>query len=377
MAMTAQSDGEISAEGSRHRPGAAELWRAWLWALAGAAGADRSALKTAHVRLWLSDHELSAWTARRTRCRALDVELGANGNEIDWTQVRQALARKRVAGRPIVLRLAADQVLAKTMRFPAAVADVIAPVLRNQMQRLTPWPDNEVLFGYDILPKTDAGDHINVNVVAAHRPAIDSLRAAAAQAGLNVVRIDHANAAQAADAIALYDAGRDNRRRTAQRFGRLLVALLIIGLGIGTVGLFEAARSYQSKARLQEQISFAQLRIADHARQRNRHAATSDTYQSLLGRKSAKAPAVWVMNELTKAMPDHSWLSAFSIADGRLAIAGSSIDAAELLATLERTAAFTDVRFTAATTRDRESNRERFAIAATIVSAGWDGGGPR
>lgn len=376
MALAADMEGGISAKAVRRKPGLAELWRAWLWTLAGLAGAGRSALKTRHVRLWISDDGTTAWAANRYRTKALNLEFAAAAEATDWVEIRKALRKRRAGRRPVVLRLAADRVLVKTLRLPAAAGDVIEPVLRNQMQRLTPWPEDEVLFGYDILSTKSGSSHIDVEVVAAHRPTIDDLMSSATKAGLLVARVDHAGSPDARDGIALYDIGRRNQLQTARRFGRLLTIITAIGLCVGAIGLVEFARTHQANANLREQIGFAETRIADHARKRNQRHAVSGIYQALLARKTQQAPAISVMNEVTKAVPDHSWLTEFTLSDGRILITGSSANAAELITALEQTVAFNNVRFTAATTRDRDSNRERFAIGAEIVLSGRVGAQP-
>ncbi len=376
MALAENMEGGISAKAARRKPGLSALWRAWLWTLAGMAGAGRSALKTRHVRLWISDDGISALTANRNGTKALNLEFAAAAESTDWVEIKKALRKRRAGRRPVVLRIAADRVLVKTLRLPAAAGDVIEPVLRNQMQRLTPWPEDEVLFGYGVLSPKAGSNHIDVEVVAAHRPIIDDLMSSATKAGLLVARVDHASSPEARDGIALYDVGRRNQLQTARRFGRLLTIITAIGLCIGAIGLVEFARTYRANENLGEQIGFAQTRIADHARTRNQRHAVSGIYQTLLARRTKQAPAIWVMNEVTKAVPDHSWLTEFTLSGSRILITGSSANAAKLITALEQTAAFNDVRFTAATTRDRNSNRERFAIGAEVVFSGRVGAQP-
>lgn len=367
MAFAANIDGGISARSERRLPGISDLWHNWLWTLAGMTGAGRSPVRGRHVRIWVSEDGLSPATATARRHRALDLNFATPLEQADWPEIRKALRRRGVARRPIVVRLARDQVLVKTIRLPAAVGDVMEPVLRNQMQRLTPWPDGEVVFGYGVLPSTPASSHIDVEVVAAHRPMIERLRKSVDEAGLALVRIDHAASPESSRGIALYDIGQQNQQQAARRVGRLLTLLAAVGLCIGAVGLFDFARSYRSSIEVEQQIALAKQRIANHARLATRRSASSDAYRNLMAQKIRHAPSIWVLDELTKSLPQHSWLSDLSLSDGRLTITGSSTNAAELISALERTDAFINVRFTAATTRDRTSGRERFVISANVV----------
>lgn len=367
MALAANMDGEISAKSERRMPGISDLWRSWLWTLAGMTGAGRSPVRRRHVRIWASDDGISLATATARRYRALGLDFATMLEATDWAEIHKALRRRGVARRPIVVRLAGDQVLVKTIRLPAAVGDVMEPVLRNQMQRLTPWPDGEVVFGYGVLPSTPASSHIDVEVVAAHRPMIETVKATVAEAGLTLVRIEHAASPEAGPGIALFDIGIQNQQRAARRVGRLLTLMAALGFSIGAVGLFDFARNYQASVDLEHQIGLAEQRIANHARLATQRHARSDSYRMLMAQKVRQAPAIWVLDELTKSIPKHSWLSDLSLSDGRITITGSSTNAAELISALDRTKAFNDVRFTAATTRDRTSGRERFVISANVV----------
>lgn len=367
MALAANMDGRIAAKTERRMPGVSDLWRSWLWTLAGMTGAGRSPARGRHVRIWVSDDGITAATATARRSRALGLEFQSALDKVDWAEIHKALRKRGVARRPIAVRLAGDQVLVKTLRLPAAVGDVMEPVLRNQMQRLTPWPEGDVVFGYSILPNSSGSSHLDVEVVAAHRPMIEALKESISEAGLVLARIDHAAAPDTGSGIALYDIGQQNQQRAALRVGRLLTLLSVVGACIGAVGLFDFARNYQSSLELEEQINGARQRIANHTRLTNRNSARSDVYRLLLAQKVRQAPAIWVLNELTKAVPKHSWLSDFSLSDGRVTISGSSTNAAALISALERTEAFDNVRFTAATTRDRTSGRERFVISANVV----------
>src|SRR5262245_15219961 len=64
-------------------------------------------------------------------------------------QLKAELTRRqanRKATGPIVLRLLPTEVVATSLTVPSAAREIMVPVLRNQIERLAPWPIDKALF---------------------------------------------------------------------------------------------------------------------------------------------------------------------------------------------------------------------------------------
>jgi Tfp pilus assembly protein PilN len=72
---------------------------------------------------------------------------------------------------------------------------------------------------------------------------------------------------------------------------------------------------------------------------------------------------------LTDALPDSGWLDGIHLDGSDLMISGFAPAAADLIAALERSGSFTNVRFAAAVVHDPARRAERFQIAASFKAA--------
>src|SRR5215475_5169834 len=67
-------------------------------------------------------------------------------------KVLSASTAKRVArsarGRFVILALSADKIVTRHLSVPAQAREYLAGIVRNQIERLSPWPAGEVMHGF-------------------------------------------------------------------------------------------------------------------------------------------------------------------------------------------------------------------------------------
>ena len=90
--------------------------------------------------------------------------------------------------------------------------------------------------------------------------------------------------------------------------------------------------------------------------------------EEFLRLRSSTPLAVAVLNELTRVLPDNTWLERVEVNKGRVRLQGESDQAAILLALFEDSNMFSDARFSSTITRNARSERDRFGIEATITA---------
>ena len=107
------------------------------------------------------------------------------------------------------------------------------------------------------------------------------------------------------------------------------------------------------------------VRALIDARDRQQHAA--DQMDLPLRLKSSRPALVAVLDDLTKAVPDGSWLQSLTLSGHELVIDGLSPSAATLALALEKSRSFTKVAFRAPITRDPATGLEHFQLSAVIA----------
>ena len=155
---------------------------------------------------------------------------------------------------------------------------------------------------------------------------------------------------------------RDARARSYRR--ALVVALattVLFALGSSAVESWSSDQRQTAQAEIARRIA-AMRTSADGAAQDPQLAA-------LLQRKRDIPPAVVILEALSRALPDDSYLTQLRISGARVEIDGVSRSASSLVALLEQTAPFKRAQFSAPTTPAAAEGAEEFHIAADIATA--------
>jgi general secretion pathway protein L len=146
----------------------------------------------------------------------------------------------------------------------------------------------------------------------------------------------------------------------------MAAALLLLPFGIQQVRLFLADRtiaSLQSEARAASALNQAANR---------RVSALAFMNGSHLG----QGRALGILAAATKALPDDSFLTSFSVHEGQVTMAGSSEAAAKLIGSLAASPAFRDPVFDSAVLQSEEDDLEKFTISAKLAAKNLSVGAP-
>ena len=86
----------------------------------------------------------------------------------------------------VVLEFPADKVVMRRITVPEQARKFLSGVVRNQIERLSPWPVNGVLYGFSTEAGTGDAAAVEVRVLMAARGDIDAARRDLAALGLSV-----------------------------------------------------------------------------------------------------------------------------------------------------------------------------------------------
>lgn len=271
-----------------------------------------------------------------------------------------------------VLRLAADHLLKKTISLPSATQNKLDDVLRFEMDRHTPFAVDQVYFDYRVHPDDSAANRINVEIILVTRAWLDPLLQQLKTLGVSpsVVTLMEPNAGALPPGTRRLNFLRgDNgniKRKSRRLFSiqRVLVLLLIIGVGFA---LYE--RKQQVEA-LQAQLDAPRIMAQRAQLAREQIKALKDTRQFLTRKKTDEPVVLYLMEELTQRLPDHTWLSRLEVHQETVKLQGESRAASELIGIIEQSERFHDARFSSPVTINPRTQKERFVIVATIGPGG-------
>ena len=276
------------------------------------------------------------------------------------------LARRTLRGKlPLILRLPAGKALVTRLSLPVAVKTDLPQILRFEMDRRTPFSADSAFFTYDILPGIAAGKLTVVMTVMA-KAAVTDLLTRLAPLGVAIRQVTVAASADrpvSGNLLPPEKAGK-GKLRLALRLGALGAGLTIAA---GLYSMWQdseeaVAALRHDMARLRKTVEQVEATRTEMERLQAASAFLSD-------RRRDSLTATHMLADLTRVLPDDTWLMQLSMNDDKLQIAGYSAAAAGLIEKVMQSPAFRAPQFRSAVTQDAAIGRERFELVMTI-SAG-------
>jgi general secretion pathway protein L len=298
--------------------------------------------------------------ALHVRCRGVltRVAEGALGD------LRTALAS--VADLPLlrVLRIPPPQLLRKRVSLPLAVRRDLRTVLAFEIDRETPFEQAEVYWNYCLADQV-AKDRLEVDLIVIPRRAGNALAETARAYGFAPAALEAVHDGRSPTLLWLetpnllryFRLSPGIRPYMAAIYGAA-AALLVVPFAVQQGRLFLADRTI---AALESQAHAAS---ALNAAANRRMAALT-----FMGRTHHGDSALQILALATRALPDDSYLTAFSVHDGHVTMAGSSGAAARLIGALATSRAFRDPVFDSAVLQGEGDDLERFTISARLAGA--------
>jgi general secretion pathway protein L len=263
------------------------------------------------------------------------------------------------SGEPFTLRLAERQPWRRHFTLPHAARPFLRQILRNEMDRRTPWPADQVYFTAQPGKSAEAGQMAVTLTVLPRRwadPALDAMMVK----GLRVERIqleENGPALSIADGEPVADSG--SARRPALILAGVMALALLSLLGQAGTALFLDARLAQAR---HEAAAARSLAGEIDALRRRQH------FPSV--RRDELPSAIAVLNRVARTLPDGSWLDELDLKERKLVLGGVSAEPAKLLPLLQG-AGFGAVQF-AAPVVPAEGGGQHFQIRADLTGGDRD-----
>lgn len=248
--------------------------------------------------------------------------------------------------------------LQKKVRLPLAAEENLRQVLSFEMERHTPFHAENVYFSYRPTARDPKQRKLDVDLLVVQKPLVDE--------ALSVIgdwELQFSPDAGFGDDRGFTFLPRDYRAPTTKGLNRALIVLNVLALvAAAMIPIYQQERyidALQARADRARAAAMASVEVQDRIR-------ALEQRRALFEQAKSGPSAVEVIEELTRVMPDGTWLHRLDFKNGEVQFQGLSDAASALIGVVESSTMFQQARFGSPITRDVRSGKERFNISAKL-----------
>lgn len=264
----------------------------------------------------------------------------------------------------LVLLIPGDRALRRRTRLPLAARDTLDEAIGYDIDRQTPFGEDEIYYGAREIGVDRAGGWVEAELEVVRRsdvdPALDAIHAAGLQP--DRLEIDAGHGANLLPPEQRRETGRLLPRATA------VLALTVLALG-GTLAYLPLNDLQRELDTVERHVTAARRAAAEVQSLRDTLDALKAREAQLAERKREEPMALAMLAEVTRALPANSFAVKLSYDREEIALTGFSGKASALIAQLEETPNLSQVKFRSPVTQDNRLNAERFNIEAKVQAA--------
>jgi general secretion pathway protein L len=280
-------------------------------------------------------------------------------------RLREALRRLRRRRRPAAVRLAPALGLRRLVELPLAAEHDLDQLLRFEMDRLTPFRPEEVMFAHRVVRRDTERKRLVVELQVAPRAMAAPALELAERIGARPVRLELAASGDDGGAALNLLPREPAGRQPGSRINRIL-ALLAVALAVAAV-VIPLQQQRSTAGELERQVAALRGDAEESLRLRERLATLSESARFLAQQKLVRPPAGEILAELTRLVPDQAYVVQLDMRDGAVNLHGFAATASELIAVLEQSPLFRTPQFRSPVTRDAGTDLERFHISVELA----------
>jgi general secretion pathway protein L len=261
----------------------------------------------------------------------------------------------------VLLEWPRERTVERAISAPTQALEFLQGVVRNQIDRLSPWSAAQIAYGYSSIPAAGA---LEVRVRIAARSEIERVIASLGASGLVVDRV----VAAGGEGVSIWT--RAERRADADRrrlrgvVGGAIGAPVAICAAVAMWATSEASSLHAQSEEFDLRAKTLQRRAQGG---RGAQPVGATAAERAWSAKETQVSALCLLEALSHALPDSAYLTELQIEEGKLRIGGLAEDAPPLIGALESSGQLGEVRFSTPTTRGPDGRSFRFGIEAQIA----------
>ncbi len=263
----------------------------------------------------------------------------------------------------IVLKLPAASFFERSFDVPSRAASQIQEIAEQEIKRKTPFDPNGIHHAFALSPKS--GGLVAVHQTIVRRSIVDAFLT---KLGLDPSRISMVVSDGPGQTVPVRLHAQKVRQTSKLRRALGVLALTASALAVINFGMLWWS--------MHQTISGAEVAVGRLRREavtvrglEDEVSRVSGAVQQLEARRNGRA-AIDFLREVSRLLPDGSWITDWRISEGAMSMSGFSSSATALVALMEKSPLIERANLAAPITIDPISGRERFSLVARIRGGG-------
>lgn len=310
------------------------------------------------INLIYKDNQVLAQWPDQPEPTSYDIFSNLEGKEL-----KHKLSQLKAEKEDTVLIMSARYGLSKNLRLPAAAEAELDTILKFEVDRQTPFSADQVYSGYAITNKNKAENSLNLQLNVIPRKVLDPIIEGLSQLNisLNKVELEQSNNLS----INLLPETQETKSTGLLKTINMCLFVLVLGL----IALNVALPFLQVKNAIEqtdERTQNARKDAMEVSQFRTQWEADNERRDSLKNKIQIRLTSAELLDELTRLIPDDTYLTRLQIRDETLNVQGESSSATQLISLIDASTLFSNTRFQSPVTTNISTGKERFQISTKI-----------
>ncbi len=291
---------------------------------------------------------------------------------VQQQQVDDLRAENDLVEAPTCLVLDVSSVLAREVSLPLAAEANLRQVLTFEMDRQTPFKASAVYFDWKILDRDSAGGQLRLMLYVVPRAEVDEAVERLSRRGFELAGADINQDGRTLGLNLMPEEKRHTQVNSKARLNYALGAASLLLLVL-VMALSLSLRGHQVHE-LEQAIAEVRGEAMQVDRIRKQIEGASEAAGFLATRRAGSPLAVELLADITRILPDDTFLDRLVIGRTSVQMQGKSRNAQQLIEKVNESAFLDEAAFRGSTRLDARSGLEIFEINAQVTGAGGEDG---
>ena len=287
----------------------------------------------------------------------------ANYMVLTLEQIHPQMAKPEATGtRVVAVALSAQHVLRKTLSLPFATEENLRQVLEFQVEQHTPFSPNAVYFGHLVKARDFEAKQLTVELVVAPRASVDPAIKILLGLGVDVRAVFVDDLSAAGVLLNLLPVGASGSAPSSLRQGaNPWLAGLVLVLALAAIAAPPLIKR-EAVVQLLPWVEKGKQAAEAVSAVRQDLDARVEKHNYLLEKRQASPTVIQIMEELTRILPDDTWIQVFDLKGKKLQIQGETASSTRLIGLFEKSNVFRDASFSSALFKGQVPGTERYQL---------------